>query len=175
MPQPAGPYAERPRRSGKPEGRASLTARIWTSIAVMVELTVLPVQHCTPDPCRAPVCPAGCRGTCTRAASGADEGGCVRPVPGHHTMRSRRAAGARRRARLERAGWGRRGGWGGQWRTGRAGRAGGQCGRVGERGGRGGCTLSSKAWRRRCAHAAPLAYDAVCTPVHLLYQPRARP
>ena len=28
MPQPAGPYAERPRRSGKPEGRASLTARI---------------------------------------------------------------------------------------------------------------------------------------------------
>ena len=42
MPQPAGPYAERPRRSGKPEGRASLTARIWSSIAVIVELPCLP-------------------------------------------------------------------------------------------------------------------------------------
>ena len=58
MPQPAGPYAERPRRSGKPEGRASLTARIWSSIAVIVELPVMPERNCTSDPCRAPVCPA---------------------------------------------------------------------------------------------------------------------
>ena len=62
MPQPAGPYAERPRRSGKPEGRASLTARIWSSIAVIVELPVMPVQNCTSDPCRAPVCPAAPEG-----------------------------------------------------------------------------------------------------------------
>ena len=42
MPQTAGPCAERPRRRGKPEGRASLTARIWSSIAVIVELPCLP-------------------------------------------------------------------------------------------------------------------------------------
>ena len=59
MPQPAGPCAERPRRRGKPEGRASLTARIWSSIAVIVELPVMPVRNCTSEHCRAPVCPAG--------------------------------------------------------------------------------------------------------------------
>ena len=61
MPQPVGPYAERPRRSGKPEGRANLTARIWSSIAVIVELPVMPVRNCTSDPCRAPVCPTALR------------------------------------------------------------------------------------------------------------------
>ena len=61
MPQPAGPYAERPRRSGKPEGRASLTARIWSGIAVIVDLPVMPVRNCMSDPCRAPVCPGALR------------------------------------------------------------------------------------------------------------------
>ena len=58
MPQPAGPCAERPRRRGKPEGRASLTARIWSGIAVMVELPVMPVRNCTSEHYRAPVSPA---------------------------------------------------------------------------------------------------------------------
>ena len=64
MPQPAGPYAERPRRSGKPEGRASLTARIWSSIAVIVELPVMPVPNCTSDPCAAHQ--AGIKSACLR-------------------------------------------------------------------------------------------------------------
>ena len=65
MPQPAGPYAERPRRSGKPEGRASLTARIWSSIAVIVELPVMPVPNCTSDPCAAHQ--AGIKSACVRS------------------------------------------------------------------------------------------------------------
>ena len=65
MPQPAGPYAERPRRSGKPEGRASLTARIWSSIAVIVELPVMPVPNCTSDPCAAHQ--AGIKSACLRS------------------------------------------------------------------------------------------------------------
>ena len=65
MPQPAGPYAERPRRSGKPEGRASSTARIWSSITVIVELPVMPVPNCTSDPCAAHQ--AGIKSACLRS------------------------------------------------------------------------------------------------------------
>ena len=36
-----------------------MTARIWSSIAVIVGLPVMPVRNCTSDPCRAPVYPAG--------------------------------------------------------------------------------------------------------------------
>jgi hypothetical protein len=65
MPQPAGPYAERPRRSGKPEGRANLTARNWSSIAVIVELPAMPVPNCTSDPCAAHQ--AGIKSACVRS------------------------------------------------------------------------------------------------------------